>query len=170
MLSAVIGILLVQATALDDPPKPKKPPTAEQLAAIAARGRLLAEYDRATWYASDEVQTHELKEELVARYIARKTDKGWVVAFGRAKDETGPFLIAYEAIQDKDPKQFQFKEYNPPKEDAGFNRSADRAIDVSLKDFARNPAGERRSYNVAILPAEKSQRRASGRWEETSAT
>ncbi len=150
-------MLLVQATALDDPPQPKKPPTAEQLAAISARGRLLAEYDRAAWSASDEVQKHELKEGLVERYIARKTDKGWVVAFGRVRDEKGPFLIAYEVIQGKDPKQFQFQAYDPPKEDTQFYRSAALAIDLSLKDFTQNFKGQKRSYNVAVLPAEKSQ-------------
>ncbi len=83
MLSAVIGILLVQATALDDPPKPKQPPTAKQLAAIAARGRLLAEYDRATWYASDEVQRHELKEGLVAPTLPTgPTRAGWSPSVG----------------------------------------------------------------------------------------
>jgi hypothetical protein len=157
MLSAVITILLVQATVRDDPPPSKKPPTPEQLAAITARGRLLAEYDRAAWYASDEVQKHELKDGVVERYIARKTDKGWVVAFGRVKDDKRLFLIAYEAIQGKDPKQFQFKAYDPPKEDAAFYRPAARAIDLSLKDFTKTFKGQKRPYNVAILPAEKSQ-------------
>ena len=157
MVAAVITMLLIHVTALDDPPQPKKPPSQKQLDAITTRGRLLADYDRAAWYASDEVQKHELKEDLVERYIARKTDKGWVVAFGRVKNDKGPFLIAYEAIQDKDPKQFRFKAYDPPKEDAGFYRSADRAIELSLKDFTKNFRGPKRPYNVAILPAEKSQ-------------
>ena len=37
MLSALISVLLVQATALDDPPRPKKPPTLQQLEAITQR-------------------------------------------------------------------------------------------------------------------------------------
>ena len=138
MVPAVITMLLIHVTALDDPPQPKKPPTLEQLAAITARGRLLAEYDRAAWYASDELQKHELKEGVVERYIARKTDRGWVVAFGRVKDDNGPVLIAYEAIPGKDPKHFQFKAYDPPKEDDKFYRSANRAIEMSLEDFRKN--------------------------------
>ena len=157
MRSVVITFLLVQATALDDPAQPKKPPTPEQLAAITARGRLLAQYDQAAWYASDELQKHELKQGAVERYIARQTDKGWVVAFGRVKDEKGPFLIAYETIQGKDPKTFQFEAYDPPKEDTAFYRFAARAIDLSLEDFTKNFKGQQRPYNVAILPAEKSQ-------------
>jgi hypothetical protein len=34
-------------------------------------------------------------------------------------------------------------------------RSAARAIDTSLKDFVAHFEGERRPYNVAVLPAEK---------------
>lgn len=42
-----------------------------------------------------------------------------------------------------------------PKEDAGFFRSEAVAIETALKDFTEHFEGERRPYNVAILPAEK---------------
>lgn len=126
MLSAVMTILLVSATTFDDPPGPKKPPSKEQLAAITVRGRSLAEYDLAAWHASDAVQNVEVKPGSVQGCIARKTDKGWVVAFGRLRGEEGPYLIAYEATQGKDPKEFQVKAYDPPREDTGFSQSAAR--------------------------------------------
>ena len=52
---------------------------------------------------------------------------------------------------------FDVKEMTPPKEDTGFYFSAARAIDTSLKDFMEHFEGERRPYNVAVLPAEKGQ-------------
>jgi hypothetical protein len=67
------------------------------------------------------------------------------------------FLIAYEATQGKDPDEYEVKEFDMPKEDTGFFRSAARAIDVALKDFTEHFEGQRRPYNVAVLPAEKDQ-------------
>src|SRR3954447_17833392 len=154
--------MLVTLTALAvitvfDPPAGKQPPTKEELAAITDRGRLLAGYDAAAWHASDAVQAKKPKEGTVVRYIARKTDQGWEVAFGKLDGERDRFLIAYEATQGKDPEEFEVKADDPPKEDAGFFRSAARAIDAALKHFVENFQGERRPYNVAVLPAEGGQ-------------
>jgi hypothetical protein len=54
-------------------------PSEAELAAITARGVLLAEYDTAAWQATDAVQAAHPVEGRVGRYIARKTDAGWVV-------------------------------------------------------------------------------------------
>ena len=80
-----------------------------------------------------------------------------MVAFGRLDQGRDKFLIAYEATQGKDPKDFDVKAFDPPKEDTGFYRSAARAIDVALKDFTEHFEGEQRPYNVAVLPAEEGQ-------------
>jgi hypothetical protein len=157
MLSTAVAVLLVSSLTLDDPPRTKQPPTKEQLAAITNRGRLLAEYDRAAWHASDAIQQLKPKERAIQGYIARKTAKGWDVAFGRLRGEKGPYLIAYEASQGKNPQEFQVKAYDPPKEDAGFSQSAARAFDLTLKEFTKNFKGQRRPYNVAVLPDDKSQ-------------
>jgi hypothetical protein len=61
------------------------------------------------------------------------------------------------ATQGNRPEQFEVKGFDPPGEDAGFFRSAARAIDVALRDFTEHFEGEKRSYNVAVLPAEKDQ-------------
>ena len=54
----------------------------EELAKISERGRALYAYDQAAWHATDALlATHPDKSED-GRYIARKTDAGWIVAFG----------------------------------------------------------------------------------------
>ena len=154
MLLTVTAIALIT---LADPPARKEPPTKKELAAITDRGRDLAGYDAAAWHASDAIQAKQPKEGSVVRYIARKTDKKWVVAFGRLDEKQEKFLIAYEATQGDKPDVFDVKEITPPKEDTGFFLSAARAIDVSLKDFVEHFEGDQRPYNVAVLPAEKGQ-------------
>src|SRR4051794_22740171 len=124
MLTALTTLAFI---ALVDPPAQKEPPSKEELAAITERGRLLAECDQAAWHATDAVQAQMPKEGSVIRYIARKTQKGWTVAFGRLDQGRGKFLIAYEATQGEDPKDFDVKAFDPPKEDTGFYRSAARS-------------------------------------------
>ena len=152
MLATVTAVVLI---AFATPPEPKKPPTKEEMAAITERGRNLAGYDAAAWHASDALQAKDIKPGSVVRYIARKTDRGWTVAFGRLDKDK--FLFAYEATQGKAPDQFDIEEFDPPKEDSGFFRSAAKAIDVALKDFIEHFEGQKRPYNVAVLPAEKDQ-------------
>jgi hypothetical protein len=142
---------------LFDPVAQKEPPTKEELAAISDRGRDLAGYDAAAWHASDAVQAKQPKEGSVVRYIARKIEKRWVVAFGRLDEKGEKFLIAYEATQGEKPDVFDVKEMATPKEDTGFFLSAAKAIDTTLKDFVEHFEGEQRPYNVAVLPAEKEQ-------------
>ena len=154
MLATVTALALF---ALADPPDRKEPPTKEELAAIAERGRNLAGYDAAAWHASDAVQAKDLKPGRVVRYIARKTERGWTVAFGRLDEARDRFLIAFEATQGKDPDHFDVKEFDPPRQDTGFFRSAAKAIDAALKDFTEHFEGQQRPYNVAVLPADKEQ-------------
>jgi hypothetical protein len=140
-----------------DPPAPKEPPTKDELVAITERGRDLAGYDAAAWHASDAVQAKQPREGSVVRYIARKIDKKWLVAFGRLDQKQEKFLIAYEATHGDKPDVFDLKEMTPPKEDTGFFFSAAKAIDTVLKDFMEHFEGEQRPYNCAVLPAEKGQ-------------
>jgi hypothetical protein len=142
---------------LFDPPQPKGPPSKDELAATTERGRNLAGYDAAAWHASDALQAKQPKEGSVVRYIARKIDKKWVVAFGRLDENQQKFLVAYEATQHDKADSFDVKEMNPTREDTGFCLSAARAIDTVLKDFMEHFEGEQRPYNVAVLPAEKGQ-------------
>jgi hypothetical protein len=152
MLATVTALTIF---AFADPPDRKDPPTKDELASITERGRNLAAYDAAAWRASDALQEKVPKRAGVARYIARKTDRGWTVAFGRLDAARDRFLIAYEATQGKEPDHFDVKELDPPREDTGFFRSAAKAIEAGLKDFTAHFEGQQRPYNVAVLPADK---------------
>src|SRR4051794_18321455 len=99
-MPTIAAVLVLIAVA--DPPGPKEPP-AEELAAIAERGRALAGYDAAAWHASDAVQAKKPRAGSVVRYIARKTDRGWDVAFGRLDEQRDVFRIACLATQGKEP-------------------------------------------------------------------
>lgn len=141
-----IGILIlglcIAATGKD------LPASQVELAAITERGRMLYAYDEATWHATDAVLAMKPAEGQVKRYIGQKTAKGWVVAFGRLNESRDRFLVAYEAIEGKSPKEFEVTKFDPPRQDEGFNVTAAKAIDTALKDFR----GESRPYNAAVLP------------------
>jgi hypothetical protein len=128
--------------------RPTKPTNAE-LAEITKRGILLAGYDIAAWHASDAVEAIHPDDDAVKCYIARHTEHGWVVDFGRLNEDGDKFLVAYEAVQKGDPEHFSVTVNTPAREDAGWDLFASRAIDVALKDFR----GESRPYNFAVLPA-----------------
>jgi hypothetical protein len=126
MITPVTILALIFAT-LPDPPDRKEPPSKEVLAAITQRGRDLAGYDDAAWHASDAVRAKNPKPGSVAGYIARKTDKGWVVAFGRLDECKAKYLIAYEAARGDGPDGFAVEAFDPPKPDTGFFRAGPTA-------------------------------------------
>jgi hypothetical protein len=116
---------------------------------VTARGRALYEYDQAAWHATDAVQATNPSTQALGRYIARKSDAGWKVAFGRLNNTHDKFMVAYEATQGASLQDFTVKKLDPPQEDTSFYLAAAEAIDTALNDFR----GEKRSYNVAVLPA-----------------
>jgi hypothetical protein len=73
---AIFALLLTTLAA-----KTSSKPSDAELAAITARGVLLAEYDTAAWQATDAV-TAAHPRERTNLYIARKTDTGWIVDLG----------------------------------------------------------------------------------------
>lgn len=123
-------------------------PTEQELAAITARGILLAQYDQAAWHATDAVQALRPPDGKVKRYIARKATSGWVVDFGRLDEADGKFLVAYEAMESGDLEHFEVSAVEPEREDTGFDLAAAKAINLALADFK----GAERPYNVAVLP------------------
>ena len=141
-LAAALGFFVLPAE------KPK-PLSTEQLAEITTRGRLLFEYDQAAWHASDSVLATKPDDSKVEGYVAQKSGTVWTVAFGRFNGKRDRFLIAYEAFQAADPRQFTVKALDPPKEDSGFILAAATALDIALKDFQR----PNRPYNTMVLPA-----------------
>jgi len=128
-------------------------PSDSELTAIAARGRMLYEYDQAAWHASDVVMaTHPLKEDL-GRYIAHKTDAGWEVAFGHLNESRDAFLVGVLATEGRSLQEFSVRKYETPQRDNGFYLTAAKGIEKALKDFQ----GANRPYNAAVLPADASQ-------------
>jgi hypothetical protein len=125
-------------------------PSETELAAISARGVLLAEYDRAAWQATDAVQAAHAVKERVGRYIGRKTDAGWVVDFGRLNQAQDKFLVAYEAVQMS--AKFEVKSFDPAREDTGWDLAAAKGIETAMRDFGATS----RPYNIAVLPEEHS--------------
>jgi hypothetical protein len=143
-----VGIFVLLASALlvagnQTDPKPVFPDVTE-------RGRALYEYDQAAWHATDVVQAAHPAQGLVKRYIARKSDAGWTVVFGRLSDQGDKFLIAYKATEGANLQEFSVSKMDPPAEEAGFYLAAAKAIDLADHDFKSR---ENRPYNAAVLPA-----------------
>ncbi|HEY3703954.1 MAG TPA: hypothetical protein VGL22_02775 [Terracidiphilus sp.] len=124
-----------------------------ELATIAARGRVLYEYDQAAWHASDAAAATLPRKEQMAQYIARKTAAGWEVAFGQISSSGDAFLIAVLAKQGKSIEEFTAKKFDQPQRDTGFYLSASKGIRAATSDFG----GMNRLYNVAAVPATNGQ-------------
>ncbi len=129
------------------------PPAAQELIEITERGILLNEYDQAAWHASDAVQTANPKTIEGQRYIAKKENGKWIVVFGKLTVDKSLFQIYYEAAQRAKPQEFSVSAENVARADNGFFLFAARAIELALQDFR----GEKRPYNVAVLPAPQDQ-------------
>jgi hypothetical protein len=149
---ATIALLALLRPAPDDPTKAGGPPSKEELAAISDRGRALAGHDRAVASANDAVFALMPAGRDIARQVARRTDKGWVVAFGRLDRGRDKFLVTYEATEAARGR-FTAAKVDPPRASTGFERLAALAMDAALTDFLKSTA-ERRPYNVAALPAD----------------
>jgi|SRR5215469_4834737 len=142
----ILGLLFVmpQASALGER-------SDAQLAAITARGVFLAEYDMASWQATDAVQAANPAEGRVTHYVAHKTTGRWVVDFGRLNQSQDKFLTAYEATQVAGSANFAVKSFDPAREDGGWNLNAAIGIETAMRDFGRTG----RPYNTAVLPAQR---------------
>src|SRR5215471_18800496 len=125
------------------------PPASEDLAAITARGRLLNEYDQASWHASDAVQMANPKNVEGQRYIAKKENGKWTVVFGKLNEDRNQFEISYEADEQATLRQFAVRQEPAERKNNGFFLYAARAIEIAMKDFG----SVNRPYNVAVLPA-----------------
>jgi hypothetical protein len=129
------------------------PPSEKELGEITQRGRMLAAYDAASWQATDAVLLLKPAEASGQRYLAKKTNVGWEVVFGRLNESKDQFSIAYEAEQKAGVTQFTARKCEPPIEDSQFYLFAARAIETVLADFSANQP----PYNVAVLPAQGDQ-------------
>jgi len=121
-----------------------------ELAAISARGRVLFEYDQAAWHATDAVVASHPPKEIMGRYIARKTEGGWEVAFGHLNQAKDAFVIGVMAMPGASPQEFTVKRIEPPQIETGFFLSAARAIDTVAPGFS---GASGRTYNASVIPA-----------------
>ncbi len=133
------------------------PPSDLELSEIAARGRALSEYDAAAWHAGDAVMALKPSQDTIQRYIARRTDKGWIVAFGRFDAPKTKFLIVYEAIQQSTTTEYQVTKHEPPLADGDAYFRAARAHELVTTAFLSDEKPQR-PYNISVLPS------ASGDW------
>jgi hypothetical protein len=131
----------------------EKPATQAELDAITARGTMLYEYDVAAWRSTDAVLALSPVEGSFTKYIARKGDNGWVVAYGKFNDKKDKFLITYEAVQGAKPEEFKVTKYEKPKENTDFYFNAANAHDTVIKDFISSNQPQR-PYNFAVLPTD----------------
>jgi hypothetical protein len=148
LLLAACSLLLAQKAGREN-----EVPTPEDLRAVTARGKMLAEYDVAAWHATDVIQDLNPEKGSTRYYIAKKTDAGWVVVFGRLSDAHDKFLILYQANQGTRPDFFTDKKYDPPLESTDFYFYAAKAFEAALKDLG--PVN--RPYNAYAIPSETGQ-------------
>jgi len=148
MLLASCSALLAQKAEQEN-----KVPSPSDLKAITARGRMLYEYDVAAWHATDVVQDLKPENGSTRYYIAKKSDAGWVVVFGRLNDAHDKFLTLYQATQGTRPEFFTAKKFDPPLESTDFYFCAAIAFDSALKDLG--PVS--RPYNAYAIPSESGQ-------------
>ncbi len=153
MLLLLLPFLVPIATGAKKKAEKEKPPSAEELAGITARGKMLAEYDVAAWHATDVIQDLKPQPGSFRYYIARKTDARWEVAFGRLSELHDKFLILYEANQGTQAEFFTDKKYDPPLENTDFYLSAAKAYETALHDLG----AVNRSYNTYAIPSEAGQ-------------
>jgi len=125
-----------------------KPADAAELAAITERGRAIVAYDKVAWHATDAVFELPGAKDLVGMYIGRKTDAGWVVAFGKLNEAKDVFLLAYETDPTGDVFHPHVVVHSPALEDRGEWLYEARAIDLTRQTLKFN-----RPYNATILKA-----------------
>jgi hypothetical protein len=148
ILLASCSVLLAQKAEQEN-----KVPTAAELRAITARGKMLAEYDVASWHATDVVQDLKPKKDSTRYYIARKSEAGWVVVFGRLSDTHDRFLTVYQATQGTRPEFFTAMKYDPPLASTDFYLYAAKALESALKDLG----AVNQPYNAYAIPSETGQ-------------
>jgi hypothetical protein len=128
------------------------PPSDSDLAGIMARGRALAGYDAAAWHSADALVPLKPSSEKVQLYIAKETEHGWVVMYGRFNAAKTKFLIAYEAQEGSSSAEYKVFEHEPAVEDGDWYLRAAKAHELAAADYL-NRAHPHVSYNVSILPA-----------------
>lgn len=141
------------------PPKPapalqvevEEPPSAELLAVITKRGRLLAEADESAWRGSGAMTSLVLPTDSIRRLIPRRTARGWEVALGTLSSDEKTYLMSQLATPGIYADHWASSLYEPARADTGYFARAARAIEASVAMFRRV---EDRAYVATVLPAD----------------
>lgn len=160
LLASIVANLSAQSRPLRTPkpppaPRPavevEEPPTADVLASITHRGRLLAEADQVSWLGSGAMTSLELPPDSVRRLISRKTTQGWQVALGDLSADQSTFLVSQLATPGIYADHWASSLFEPARPDSGYFLRAGRAIEASLGMF--RPVA-RRPYIATVIPAD----------------
>jgi hypothetical protein len=128
-------------------------PSTEELAAITARGRALAEYEISAAKASNALIASHPPIGSFSRYVGQKVNSEWLVAFGEMNAARDAFTVTYQVAVGKKAGEVSVKKVALPREDRGFYFLAARAIDTALHDFR----AQGHAFNAAVVPAEAGQ-------------
>jgi hypothetical protein len=123
---------------------------------VTARGRQLADYDRAAGQGN--VILMERYPEVIQgggfrQYFANKTARGWVVSFGSLARSGDSFAVTYEVRENRKTKRWTATRFTSPKQDAGILLHQARAVKTCLAVFP----GNGRTNNYTIVPTEGQQ-------------
>lgn len=152
-VSALVLATLVAGSTLAGqtkrPRRPLGPPSADSLAAVSKRGRMLAEYDSVSWLGGDAMTSLSLPRDGIRRLIARRTSRGWEVAAGTLSARGDVYLMSHLSMPGIQ-AQWASTPYDPPREDTGYFARAARAIETSVTMFR---AAAERPYIATVVPA-----------------
>src|SRR6185437_3236944 len=112
------------------------PTDAAELTAIAERGRAIAAYDKAAWYATDVVQAAHPAKDAVKMYIGQHTPQGWAIAFGKLSPTRDAFLLAYNTTPSGDDKHPHLETETPALEEHGQWLHEALAFEVARQQLA----------------------------------
>jgi len=127
----------------------EKPPTDAELAAISARGKLLARYDEIAWHATDAVEALHPPKGAVHGYVVDLRHDNWVCVFGALNDDKTALNIAYETVSAVEPEIDHQRAFTANQSDSG-----DLYREFLTMDTARSAFGPHtQAYNDAVLPA-----------------
>lgn len=150
---SLIGALPAQILAQVAPP-----PADSVLAAITARGRSLAAYDRAAWLATDAVLARWPNPSGVDGFLARQDERGaWLVLFARLSSSQDTLLVMATAAQQTS-DSFSVVLHMPPRFGSDVERHAFRAMQTAAADLQSGPLPYRGTYSPYVLP------RSGGGW------
>ncbi|MDQ2992717.1 MAG: hypothetical protein M3R30_07870 [Candidatus Eremiobacteraeota bacterium] len=121
------------------------------LQAITDRGRAVYDYDQAAGHATDAVLGIAPQDAPITMYVGHKTQAGlWVFAFGGLSKDGTTFDVLYEGTQSAtDPLKYDVASFGlKPRHDAGASLAMATAAIAARAAFN----GEKRAYNIAVLP------------------